>query len=80
MNPILGNNFGQNLSQFKQIFQMIKGMSNPQAMINQMMANNPRSKEIMDYIGKYGGNYQQAFYDKAKEMGIDPNDFLNNFK
>lgn len=84
MNPVLGNNFGQNfgqfMSQFKGLFKMIQAAQNPQAMFNQMLSNNPQAKEIMDYVGKYNGNYQQAFLDKAKEMGIDPNEFLNSFK
>lgn len=68
------------MGQFKQMYQTLKTMNNPQQAINKMIANNPRSKEIMDYIGKYNGNYQKAFYDKAREMGVDPQEFMNNFR
>lgn len=83
MNPILNGlpkNFGQNFGQMKQMIQMLKSASNPQRMIAELIANNPNGKEIMDYVNQYNGNYEKAFMDKAQELGIDVNDFLNNLK
>lgn len=49
-------------------------------MLNQMMKNNPKMQEVNDLIKQNGGNAEQAFKTKAKEMGIDPNDILNMFR
>ena len=59
---------------------MLKTASNPQAMVDQMMQNNPNYKKIQEIGQKYNGDYRQAFYDTAKQMGIDPDDFLNSLK
>ena len=48
------------------------------------MQNNPNFKQAQEQVNElakqYGGDYQKAFYAKAKEMGIDPEQFLNGFK
>lgn len=53
---------------------------NPQAMLNQLMMNNPQLKTAMSLIQQGGGNSQQTFYSLAKQMGIDPNTVLNALK
>lgn len=47
-------------------------MGNPQMMLQQM----PQYKQVMDYVNQNGGDAKSAFYSKAKEMGIDPNEVL----
>ena len=54
--------------------QMLKTSSNPQAMVNQVMNNNPQMRQI---IQQYGGNPKTAFYKYAEANGIDPNEVLN---
>ena len=41
----------------------------------QMMGNNPKMQEINALIKQYGSP-EQAFRAKAKEMGIDPDEFM----
>ena len=53
---------------------------NPQAMLSQMMQNNPQYSQIMNYINQNGGNPEKAFYKMAKEKGIDPENFLKELK
>lgn len=50
----------------------IKSIKNPMAMIQQM----PQYKQVMDYVNANGGDAQAAFYAKAQEMGIDPEEIL----
>ena len=50
----------------------IKMIGNPQMMLQQM----PQYKQIMDYVKENGGDAQKAFYAKAKEMGVNPEDVL----
>ena len=83
MNPLLSGISKvtvPNMGQLKNMFQMIQYSRNPQKMIEKMIASNPQAKEILSYIDSFGGDYQQAFISKAKEMGIDPEEFMNNFK
>ena len=71
-NPLLQN--------AKQMIGMLKGVQNPQAMLNQMMSNNPQMKQVMDVINQYGGDAKKAFYTLAEQKGIDPNEILNMMK
>lgn len=59
---------------------MIKSANNPQAMVNQLIQNNPNYSKIQEIGKQYNGDYQKAFYEEAKKMGIDPNEFLNGLK
>ena len=49
-------------------------------MLSQLMQNNPNFKKVQELGQKYNGDYEKAFYSTAKEMGIDPEEFLNNLK
>lgn len=46
-------------------------------LINQMIMSNPQLARAMEYVRNNGGNPQTAFYNLAKEMGIDPQAVLN---
>ena len=61
-----------NQNRFSQILTQIKSMGNPQMMLQQM----PQYKQVIDYVNQNGGDAKSAFYSKAKEMGIDPNEVL----
>lgn len=58
----------------------MQAAKNPQALLNQMMQNNPQYSQIMNYINQNGGNPEKAFYKMAKEKGIDPDRFLKELK
>ena len=45
-----------------------------------MMANNPKAVEVTNLIGKYNGDAKAAFYDLAKQRGIDPEEFLKSLQ
>ena len=60
--------------------QMFKASSNPQAFIQQMMANNPRTTDAMNLIQQHGGDARAAFYALAKQKGIDPEEFLKSLQ
>lgn len=47
-------------------------MGNPQMMLQQM----PQYRQIMDYIQANGGDAKAAFYAKAQELGVDPEEIL----
>lgn len=64
-----------NQNKFQTITNNLKAISNPQSLIKSM-ANNPQLQAV---INKYG-NPKTAFYEIAKQQGINPNDILNMFK
>ena len=65
------------LGQARQMAQMFKTASNPNALVNQMMNNNPQVRQI---IQQYGGDPKTAFYKYAEANGINPDDVLNMLK
>lgn len=54
-----------------------KGMNNPQQMVNQMLEKNPQVKSMVQAAN---GNPEKAFRDLAKQMNIDPDEFMGLLK
>ena len=73
LNPMLAN---LNQNRISQMVQQIKSVGNPQAMLQQM----PQYRQIMDYVNANGGDPQKAFYQKAQEMGVNPDDILSQLR
>lgn len=63
---------GLNQNRILQTIQRIKGIGNPQMMMQQM----PQYKQVMDVVNANGGDAKAAFYLKAHEMGIDPDEII----
>ena len=55
---------------------VVRSSNDPQAMINQLMMNNPQLKQVMDLVNQYGGDPGKALQETAKQMGIDVNDIV----
>lgn len=62
------------MAQVKQMAQTIKLCNNPQAMVSQMLSQNPQVNQI---INQYGGDPKTAFYKYAEANGVNPDDVLN---
>ena len=69
-----------NLSQIKNMMNMIRSARNPQAMLQSMMQNNPQMRQVIDLISQSGGDPKAAFYKLAQEKGIDPQQILDMLK
>ena len=65
------------LAQARNMIQTIKSCNNPDAMINQMVAQNPKINQI---INQYGGDPKTAFYKYAEANGVNPDEILNMMK
>lgn len=63
-----------------QILNFYKTSKNPQETLNRMMQNNPRMKQVMDYVNANGGDAKSAFYKLAKERGVDPEEVLSQLR
>ena len=66
--------------QIKQMMSAVKSAQNPQAMINTLIMNNPRMKQVMDIINQYGGDPNKALEETAKQYNISPNDIYDLLK
>ena len=67
------------MNQIKHTIQMIKASQNPQAMLNQLITNNPSYKQAMDIVNQYGGDVSKALNETVSQMGIDPKEIMNLF-
>lgn len=70
----------QNMSNLKNMMGTVKSAGNPTMMMQQMLGNNPNYQKAMELIKQHGGNAQSAFYALAQQMGVNPNDILNQLK
>lgn len=68
------------MTSIKNMVSMIRGAQNPQTMLNQMMTSNPNAKQVMDLINQAGGDPRKAFYQLAKQKGVNPDDIMNMLK
>lgn len=66
-----------NLTQIKQMMNMVRSAGNPQAMLQSMIQNNPQMQQVMDIVNQSGGDPKAAFYKMAEEKGINPDQVLS---
>ena len=60
--------------QIKNMVAMIRNAGNPQALMQQMMQNNPAMSQAVDYIRQHGNDPKTACEALAKEKGINLSD------
>ena len=59
---------------------MIQAANNPTAAVNQMAMNDPRMQQVMQVINQNGGDAKTAFYNLARQRGVNPEDILNQIR
>lgn len=70
-------NIMQQAGQVKQMMQMVQSAKNPQLMLNMMAERNPQMKQVLDIVNQYGGDPMKALNEKAKELGVNPDEIMN---
>ena len=82
MNKLFQQMQNQNpyLANIKGMMKMMRSANNPQALMQSMMNKNPQMKQAMDLIQQNGGDAKTAFYNLAKQKGVNPDDILNQLK
>ena len=78
--PVVNQNLMNNVNQVKSLMAMVQNSQNPQAMLSNLMAQNPQVQNTMQTISQYGGNAQRAFYETCRQRGIDPNQIISMLK
>lgn len=68
------------LSQIKNLMQTVRSAGNPNAMMQQMLSNNPQYAKAMNLIRQNGGDARAAFYKLAEQSGVDPEEILSMLK
>ena len=71
------NRLKQQIQPAKQALRQMMNLQNPQAMMNQMLMNNPNAQQALNFIKQAGNSPQAAFMALAKQKGIDPQAFMN---
>lgn len=64
----------------KQILNAIRMSNNPQAVIQQVLANNPQYRQVEQLINGSNGSVEQAIYSLCAQKGINPQEFLDALK
>lgn len=79
MNPIISqmNRQAINPQQIKQMWNNLRAINNPQAMIQQALQRNPQVQQLIQLSNN---DPKQAFYNLAEQKGINPNDILDILK
>ena len=83
-NPILGainqSNLMSKIGNVQPLINMMRSANNPQALISQLINNDPRMAEVNKLIEQSGGDPEKAFRAKAQELGVNPEDVMRLFK
>ena len=74
----LGGGFSNNA--FIRMFKMLKSAQNPQAMLQSMVQQNPQMQSVMQLVNQNGGDAKTAFYNLAKQRGVDPEEVLKQLR
>ena len=53
---------------------------NPQLALNQLLMNNPQLNQASEFIKQNGNDPKTAFFNLARQKGIDPQSILNQLK
>lgn len=74
------SNMSQTLQPVRQMMNMVRAAQNPQAMLNQLIMNNPQLKQVMDIVQKHGGDPMKAFREEAAAAGMNPDEIMGMLK
>ena len=69
-----------NLQQIRNMMNMMRNSNNPQALLQNMIQQNPQMRNVMNIVQQNGGDPKTAFYNLAKQKGINPDEILNMLK
>lgn len=62
------------------MYKALQGSGSPQQMLMSLAQQNPQVANIMREVQASGGDPKSLFYDKARQMGVDPNTILSMLK
>lgn len=66
-----------NLDQIKRMMNFVRYSQNPRMALESIIQSNPKIQNVIDIVRQNGGDAKTAFYNLAKQKGVDPNEILN---
>lgn len=63
-----------------ELFKKLLNSSNPNELLNNLIAENPNMKNLMQLMQSSGMTPKQFFYNYAQQNGINPDEFINSLK
>lgn len=66
-----------NITQIKQLANLLKSSSNPQQLISNLVNQNPQMRQVLNMLQSSGKSPRDLFYELAKQKGVDPNQIIN---
>ena len=76
VNPMMAALMGGKIGGIRQMMNAIRTAGDPQAALQQMAGSNPQVQQAIDLVRQNGGDARAAFFNKAQELGIDPESIL----
>ena len=70
----------KNINGYVNLARMIRGANNPMNMISNLVSNIPGFGKAINLIKHSGTNPRDLYYNLAKEKGVDPDEFLKQFR
>ena len=65
-----------NLSNIKQMMNMIRGVQNPSQFLTNLAQQNPQMKNVLSLVQNSSMSPKDLFYKLAQQKGVDPNEIL----
>ena len=80
MNQMVSQIMDQQTNPLKQAWQMAQSASNPQQALLTALASAKNGNEAMETLKRNNWNGEKAFYEFAKELGIDGNQVVQTLQ
>ena len=68
------------LTAIKNLMRTVRSAANPQAMLGEIMRQNPQAAQALSLVQRSGKNPRELFYALAKQRGADPDAIINALK
>ena len=69
-----------NFAQIKNLMSAARGAQDSEAIMQQVIKNNPQYQQAYTQMKQEGGTLKEAFMNRAKALGADPDEIINMLK
>ena len=69
-----------NFAQIRNLMTAARGAKDSEAIMQQVIANNPQYQQAYTQMKEEGGTLKEVFMNRAKALGVNPDDVLNMLK
>ena len=69
-----------NFAQIKNLMSAARGAKDSETIMQQVIENNPQYQQAYSQMKQEGGTLKEVFMNRAKALGVNPDDVLNMLK